>query len=1164
MPLTPDQERAASDRRGARLVSAAAGSGKTRVLVERLMRYVDDGYDIDRFMVVTYTRAAAGEMRSRILAALNERIAARPGDRRLRRQTELCCRASIGTIDSICGTLLRQHAHEAGIAPDFKVVEQDRAEAILSAALDDLLEEVYGSLDEHPDRRALAESFGAGRDDRTLPELILRLHSAVQSHPHPGEWLREKREALRVAGAADAGETVWGRIVLEGVAAQARYWAERLEGYLAAMAGPEGESLRRAYADRLSVAGSGLRAMADAASRGWEAARRIEVEFPRLGVCKDGGELAETVKAAWAECKKVCREGWAPLLADDSAALLGDIEATRPALEALLELTGELEKAYAERKRRQGLVDFSDQEHMVLRLLEDGSNGLAAALSDRYAEVLVDEYQDVNECQDALFRLLSGGGRKLFLVGDVKQSIYRFRLADPTIFLKKYDRWAPADDARADGEPGRILLRENFRSRAPILRAVNHVFANLMSRSLGELRYDDAAALRPGLTSQEGGQNVVFTLLDLRSEDEVRPDKTVREAEFVAGEIRALLDGGAAVDGENGEPRPVRCGDIAILLRSTKNVAERYARALEARGIPAVSQQGGGFFRSLEITVLLSLLAVIDNPRQDVALVSALRSPLYGFTEDDLASLRRYDKNSDLYTALTLAAREREDMAAFLRELEEYRGLAPDLSVEALLGRICEKRDLYALLSAMPDGEDRRENVRALMDYARTFEQDGYRGVFRFLTWLQRLEKRGEEPRTGLTERRDAVQIMSIHRSKGLEYPIVFLADTTHQFNRADTMAAVISDPELGVGGKAVDARRGVRYPTLAWRAVARVTKDKTLSEELRVLYVAMTRARERLYITGTWPDGAAALEKYGRELVSPLPPEALRSDTSPGAWLLRAALLPGSPMEFRVRNAGGAAPAPAPEPLPAPEAAAPAADAPVPERWTYPMAWAASLPSKLTASGLEERPEEYAEAADISPEAARRPVFRRPRLGPGAPLEGAERGTAVHAALQFVDFERCGSAEGVRAEVARLREQGHLTDEQAAAVDPEMIRGFLRSPIGRRVLRAGKVWRELRFSLLAEAERFFDVPAGERVLFQGVVDCCILEDGALTVIDYKTDRVTPDTLAAKTAEYAPQLRAYALALERVLGLPVREGVLFFLRAGREVRLELRREESHG
>ena len=1161
MALTEYQELACSSRGGGRLVSAAAGSGKTMVLVERLMRYVDEGSGIDDFLVVTYTRAAAGELRSRILSALNERISRRPHDRALRRQTELCVRAGIGTIDSLCGRFLRENAHLAGIAPDFKVVEPDRADAILSGVLDRMMDGIYETLDSHPGRKALIDSVGSGRDDAALADLLLRLHAAVQSHPHPEEWLRAQRAALSVPAGTDAGKTVWGEYVLSRTRAQAAYWADRLETALRQIGRPGSEKLLKAYGDSLARTAECLRAVETAAAAGWEPVRAaLPVEYPRFGSYRgDDAASAESVKTARNACRKIT-DRWGHVFADDSASLLSEIDATAPALGALLELVELLDRAYAAEKRRQGVVDFSDQEHLMLRLLEDGSNGLAASLSKRYTELLVDEYQDVNACQDALFRLLSDGGKKLFMVGDVKQSIYRFRLADPTIFLQKFNTWPNAAPDTPPGEPGRILLRENFRSRPEVLEAANHVFANIMSPRLGELLYDEDSALRPGRAPDEDRTRVKLTVLTPPAAEEGavgKKDKTQLEAEYVAAQIRALVESGLTIPQKDGR-RPVNYGDFAILLRSYKSVAPRYRSALTRLGIPSVAQQGGGFFRSLEVTVLLSLLSVIDNPRQDVPLIAALRSPLFGFTADDLSAIRARDKDTDFYTALTLAAETDARCAAFLARLEVWRALAPDLRVEALLERIGEDTDLPALLSAMPDGEARRENLRVLAEYARQFEQDGYRGLFRFITWLKRLEERGEEPRTGALEQRQAVQLITIHHSKGLEYPIVFLSDTARQFNKSDTSPTVLIHPEMGVGGKVIDTALGIKYPSLAWRAISARLEEEGLSEQMRVLYVAMTRAKERLYVTGIWPDGAKLLNDLREGLTAPISDELLRGDNAPGKWLVRAALLPGSPMDLEMVTLTGEGPdavAGAPAPAEREDAPAPAVPA---LGWSYPRPWAQTLPSKITASALEGSGERDEDAQALAPAEKRRASPRRPVLGEARPLTAAEKGTAAHRVLQFIDFARCGSAGEIRAEIARLREAGHLTPEQADAADPEMIGSFFRSETGRRVAAADQVWRELRFSLLVGAEEVFPVPPGEELLLQGVVDCCFREGEALTVVDYKTDYVTAETLSAKAAEYAPQLRAYALALGRMLGLPVKEGVLYFLRAGQAVKVPVK------
>ncbi len=1175
MPLTAFQEQAASSRGGARLVSAAAGSGKTRVLVERLMRYVEEGANIDEFLVITYTRAAAGELRSRILSELNRRIAMDPANRRLRRQTELCCRASIGTIDSLCGRFLRENAHLAGIAPDFRVLEADRAQLLRQGVLDRLLEELYVDLESRPGLRALVDTVGAGRDDRRLAELVLRLHEAVQSHPDPLAWIDERKRDMTAPATGDAGDTVWGRYLLDLYGDQADYWARRLEALLGDMAAPGREPLLAAYGESLAATAEGLRAFQAAAGRGWDtASAHCILSFPRLRPYRGEDPLADSIKLARKECQAL-GERLGQIFGCLSAPLLAEQESTRPAMEALLDLTASLDRAYAREKRRQSVVDFSDQEHLVLRLLEDEGTGLAATLSARYREVLVDEYQDVNACQDRLFTLLSGGGRKLFMVGDVKQSIYRFRLADPGLFLARYRAYPSVTEDTPPGVPGRILLQENFRSRPCVVDGVNHVFRNIMSRNLGELDYDDSAALRPGREyPAEGGAPSELCILSLAGdggenegaaeEESQRPDRIALEAVLVARQIRQMVEEGFPVTQEAGT-RPAEYGDFAILLRSYKSAAGRFRAALAAEGIPSVAQQGGGFFRSLEVTVLLSLLAVIDNPRQDVPLIAVLRSPLYGFTPDELSEIRTFDQTGSFWSALTRAAGKLPRCRDFLRELEEYRALAPDLTVEELLGAACARTDLFALLSAMPDGAARRENVQQLMDYARQFELDGYRGLFGFLGWMRRLEARGEEPRTGSVERAGAVEIMSIHRSKGLEFPVVFLAGTGRRFNRSDLRRNVLLHPEMGLGAKITDTRRGVEYPSMAWQAVKARLEREMLSEEMRVLYVAMTRARDRLCVTALWPDGEKQLSRLREGLCSPIPYVLLAGDPSPAHWLARAALLPDSPLRLTLcptsdlQAAAGAAAFPSGKA----EAAAPvpaSALAKLRDRldWMYPHGQAAELPSKLTASALDGPWPADPDGTPLPGSVIPARPSRRPVLASGdVPLAAAERGVAVHRVLQRLDLARTGSREEIAGEIRRLLAQGHLTPAQAQAADPQVILDFFLSPTGRRILQASQVWRELRFSLLVPAENWFSVPPGEEILLQGVVDCCIREGGALTVIDYKTDRVSGPALEARAAYYAGQVRTYATAMERVLGKPVRECILYFLWENRAVSVPL-------
>ncbi len=1154
MPLTPSQELAAATRGRPILVSAAAGSGKTRVLVERLMRYIDSGEDIDRFLVITYTRAAAAELKSRILRELNERISAEPANRRLRRQTELLSRASIGTIDSICGRLLREYVHLTALTPDFRLIEEERAAAMRRSALNRLLEGRYEHIESDEAFRALADSVGAGKDDSKLEALVLSLCDSLRSHSKPAAWIESCRRALDVSGLADASETPWGRYLLDRSIERAEFWADRLRESCALMAAEGHEKLFAAYGEGFYAAADALEALSACAERGWDEARKALPIPLKIKAFRGTDELKERCKALWDNCRKAC-EKLTEELSEPSAGLLEELGQVRPAMEALLDLAAELEDAYAADKRRAGVVDFSDQEHMVLELLERESS-VREELSGRWREVMVDEYQDVNECQDRLFTALSHQGEHLFLVGDVKQSIYRFRLADPGIFLGRYESFAAVEDSPGSTEAGRILLRENFRSSPAVIDAANFVFTNILSRTLGELDYDEAARLLHGRTENGdyAAPEAALMIYAVPENDagEEKVNKTELEAAAVAQKIRALLDAPTLIPDGEGGLRPLQKRDIAILLRSYKNVAPRYQTALAREGISCSAEQSGGFFRSLEITVLMNLLSVIDNPRQDIPLISVLRSPLYGFTADELSAIRTADSHGDFYTALQRSAHDAH-CAAFLRELEGYRALAPELSVAELLESIIQQSELEALLSALPDGENRRKNVELLRLYALQFEQGGYKGLFRFVSWLADLAERGKEPAGASVAEGDAVSIMTIHRSKGLEFPVVFLCDTAHQFNLRDSKEAVLIHPTLGIGAKHTDTARGIIYPTLCWRAVSACIRRESLSEELRVLYVAMTRAREQLYITAAWDEPQKKLNELSGMLTAPVSPLLLEDDKSMSQWLARCALLGDKSLVLRLEETEAQqknAPLAQGEESAKEETVWDIREA---LQWRYAYAGAESLPSKLTVSQL--KGEEYRDE-DSAYAFPQQRVRRNIDLSDEArPLSAAERGTAVHVSLQFIDYARCGTIEGIKEELARLYARGHLREEQYKAVDPHILHRFFRSDLGQRILRADKVYREQSFTLLLPASTLPGGSEEDEILLQGVVDCCIEEQGELTVIDYKTDYVTEETLEAKAEGYARQVQSYTMAMERIRGMKVREGILYFLGLGRAVKV---------
>ena len=1159
---TPSQKLAIEDRGGELLVSAAAGSGKTRVLTERLMRWITEGdapRSIDDFLIITFSTAAAAELRSRISEELSSRAAADPGSKRLRRESALVRRAQIGTIHSFCSALLREYAGRAGIAPDFAIADEDRARELRRLSLETVLEAAYAEAE--PGFIQLADTVGAGTDDRRLESLVLELHGKLQSHARPGDWAARQSELFET-GAEDAADTPWGRELLESAADELLWWAGEFDELVRSLAGFE--KMGKAYVPSFSETASSLRGAAKRAAEGWDALREaLPIAFPRLGSLRGGGEdpeLAERAKARREACKKAAKrleKGFTL----PSAQLLRDMRATAPAMRALLKLVGDFDAEYTRRKRRRSLLDFADLEHLAARLLTepDGSpTETAREVSRRYAEVMVDEYQDVSLVQDMIIRAVSDSGRRLFMVGDVKQSIYRFRLADPTIFLKKYESYA--DAPQPEGVPRRVFLRESFRSRGEVVDAVNAVFGCLMSKGLGEMEYDERARLRAGLEypGVVPVPELVAVPLPGADEDEERPDKIEVEAAYAARMMRRLVETGAKIS-EGSALRPLGYGDIAVLLRSVNVSGPVWRRVLAREGVPVEAGQSGGFFEAPEVAVIISLLAIIDNPRQDVALISVLRSELFGFTNDELTEIRLMSGEGDFYAALSARAEVSEKARAFLDTLARLRDFARDSELATLIWEIYESLGCMALCSAMRDGEGRRARLLRLFELARSFETTGWRGLRRFLDWLRSMRERGEEPAFPDEDGGGAVRIMSIHRSKGLEFPVVFIGDTARQFNRSDLRGSVLVHPELGLGPKFTDAARGIEYPTLARRAVANRLERELLSEELRLLYVAMTRARERLFITCAMADPQKTMDKLAPAAQEHIPAQALLPMRSMAEWLICAALSTGG--RALTLSIGGdeegaprrVTPAAQPEPERTGEEASPV-DFDALLAWRYPHSGAETLPSKLTATELKGLAEPDAESAELLPRAAR--TFRRPDIALAARrLTAAERGTATHLALRYLELGALTTPEAAREAVDRLAAAGKLSAREAAAVDAAGLCRFALSPLGRRITAAPRVLREFPFALLCPAERFFPGAEGEELLLQGVVDCCLIEPDGAVIVDYKTDRIAPEAAPERAKRYAAQLETYAWAVSRITGLAVKAKIVYFLQPGEAVEL---------
>ena len=1173
--LTPDQRTAVENRGGSLLVSAAAGSGKTKVLVERLFRYITrEQCTVDDFLIITYTKAAAAELRGKIAAELAKRVAEHPEDGHLRRQLFRVYQADIKTVDAFCAALLRENTYLLqaveghSLTPDFRVLDEQEAALVKERVLGRVLEDFYAHMDDKAEQ--LAETLGAGRDDRALEKLVLELHRKLQSHPYPLEWLEKVRREWENLP-EELGQSPYGQVIMADAAAKADFWAAQLEK---TADGIIDDAVAAAYADRMTETASQLRQLA--AARGdWAAMAAIRPAFRRMGAVRGENPEKERIQALLKPCKDALKKLTVPFETRQKE-LLVDMAVMAPAMLALTDLTAEFTRRYQAEKVRRNAMDFSDQEHYAIELLlaEGQPTELARQVAGRYREIMVDEYQDTNDVQNCIFSAISRQEQNLFTVGDVKQSIYRFRLADPTIFLRKYNAYAPAAQAE-DGQPRKVLLSQNFRSRASVLDACNAIFQSIMSAEMGEMDYGPEERLNFGAAYYPPHEDTAaeFHLIDVSDTEEEHFDRTAVEARFVANRIRRMLDEGYCVNGGDGLRRCTP-EDFVILMRSPRSRLKAFTAALAARGIPCAADESSDFFSSVEIAVVWSLLQIIDNPRQDVPLISVLRSPLFGFTPDRLAAIRALRREGDYYDVLLLD--ESGDTQAFLQTLSQLRDAARDEPVDELLWHIYNTCHCVAVFGAMPGGQARKDNLVALYTYARQLAGAGKKSVFDFVAHLRTLLENGNAPDLSTRQSAGGVQIMSIHKSKGLEFPIVFLCDLSKRFDPRDVQEPVLVHPVLGLGTECVDRQRRIRYDTVSKTAVALRLQRESKSEEMRILYVAMTRAQEKMIAVDCMRKARKRVADLAGVAGVPTPPESVAAGRCLGDWVMLPLLCtaPGAKLcqwaEVTPRSLtaedGGWQVYLWENPTSAAQAAAEdgvltdlpgeADFDPAPLEWSYDHPCATVTPGKVTATQLKGRAidEEIAQGA---PTRRRAVLFEKPKfLREVTGLTAAEKGTAVHAVMQYIDFRTPPTASAVAGEVEKLARRRLLTAQQAAAVDCAMVARFMSSPLAERIRQAKQVWREYRFTLLTDAALYDPAAAGEELMLQGVVDCAFeTAEGGLVVVDFKTDRITPSQQAQRAGSYRPQLEAYALALGQVLEKEVTEKVLYFFHTNSAVKL---------
>ena len=1178
--LTAAQLQAVTRKGGPILVSAAAGSGKTLVIVERLMRQIQNPAEecsINDFLIITFTKKAAAELRARIAKELAKRLAEEPNNVHLQKQQSRIYLTQISTVHAFCADLLREFSYEAGVPSDFRMLEETEASGHRERIADELLDERYETISDDRELQSLIDGLGAGRDDRRIPELIQDVYLTAQCHLYPEKWLTECEERLDLTDLNGAEQTLWGRYLLDCLARDAESLRCETEETIRETA--ESESLKK-YTDVLSENAALLREAETLKT--WDVAYTLLAEKPELGRlppirnCSEP-ELQNRVKALRKDISEFF-SAWSEEIYGTSKIMLADLGLTGDMLRALFSLTREFAERFRSEKRRLHALDFNDLEHSAIRLLleDDGvtPTQTAALISKRFREIMVDEYQDTNQVQDSIFRALSHAGRNRFMVGDVKQSIYRFRLADPGIFLRKYRTYPNAEDV-PDGGAQRILLSHNFRSGEAILEAVNDVFRRCMSPDVGGLEYGESERLCAGSQKPE----LPYTQVELHclntkqdSDEAETPEKTKAEACFAAERIRKLLDEQTPIRDGDGF-RAVAPSDIVILLRSPKNSAGIFVEALQRQGIAAVSDSGESILDSSEVETLLSVLQVLDNAHQDIPLTAALLSPVFGVSAADLATARKSSSGCDLFEAVCIYDRRSAELEKAVLSIRMLRQKARDLPIHQLIEEIRMKTDFDAVYGAMQDAQTRKMNVDLFAELAASFGENGKKSLHQFLQYIAQLKEEGGvavPPRQA-----NAVRIMSIHKSKGLEFPVVFLCELSKRFNLEDLRSQVLLHSELGAGSNVYDEATHTRFASIAKQAVNLRTKEDNRSEELRILYVAMTRAKDLLVMSCCGSSMESRLKSIASRLCTARSSALSARAACLGDWVLQAALMHREADEL---HAVAGCPAKTEELrypwliryyyLTAQEKATKAArqeeETLPPEldeafrsvQFRYPHERSAAIPFKITATQLKGRSLDD-EAADGRP--ARNSLgvkLRRPSLiGEEKALTAAQKGTAVHLAMQYLDFSKTDSPDQIRLELQRMEADRFLTPAQVKAVNPEILFRVFCGPLGELIKDAERVIREFKFSILVKASEYFPNAEDDEIMLQGVTDCCLVKEGRLTVIDFKTDRVKPGEEALAGEKYRPQLHAYSKALERIFRLPVEKKVLYFFSTGAVIEL---------
>ncbi|MGI5958385.1 MAG: helicase-exonuclease AddAB subunit AddA [Massiliimalia sp.] len=1182
--FTPAQQNAIDVRNGNILVSAAAGSGKTAVLTQRVISLLtgETPVDADRLVIVTFTVAAAVEMKQRIEKKLAELLEQDPENALLQTQQTLLSRAHISTVHSLCSELIREHFEQLGLPSVFRVAEENELSVIKRELLDQVMEQCYEQ--NQPEFLHLCDRL-AGKDDSRITEMVLKLYDYIRCYPEPLSLLsRFEKDYEKTAPVL---ETDWGKEVFSETMSYFHKAEQSLLLALEQMAGEE--QVKKQYGPAFEQDLDQLRlAMQSLKEKDWDRAVSVlrHWDKKRLNAVRGYEDKAflEVLKQHRKDADDLIGIVRGKYLVTTQAEYEEDLEEIHQVLVPLFSLVRLFYEQMEEEKAARGILDFGDLEHFAFKLLvvhKEGSyqkTSVAKELAEFYEEIMVDECQDINLIQNLIFWALSKGkdtiedagdavltsSENLFMVGDVKQSIYRFRNAVPSLFIRRSHLFPDySGDPDQKGNCARILLQNNFRSRKEVTEAVNFFFSHAMSEGLGEMEYGPqeelvASAAFSSLTSGAKAKAELHILSLEQDEEEEKQEKIDAEASYIASLIEKMVVSGYPVQ-DGGQMRPCRYQDFCILLRAQKGKAQKYVEKLKEAKINCYADMSTGYFNSFEIAVMLDLLRVIDNPLLDIPLFSVLLSPMFGFTADDMAAIRLVDKKAPLYLNLQVMAQQGNmQCLEFLETLSRLRSQALILPTQRLIQKIYDETGFVFVVESMVSGEQKRANLRLLLSYAENYEAIGYRGLSGFIHFIDRAIERGEDFSCANTvsEKADVVRVMSIHGSKGLEFPICIIGDLGKQFNLQEITQSYLFHSNEGFGMNIRRPEQHKEYSNLPLEAIRLVSRREILSEEMRTLYVAMTRAKEKLILVGTCADPEKLAAKYAK---SPADAFSLVRQKSYLQWMISvlgqskqlAEAFPNlelsgkeeSPYEIicgsALKGEGDQVEEIAFESVPD-EAILKQLRSSI--EYQYPYEELSQLPAKVTVTKLAK--EKQGQETELLDDLV---------LEDTETFTGAQKGTILHHFMQYADFT--AAKQDLEEEIQRLVEQSFLTGKEAEQLNRKKIQAFFRSSLFQRIQQAPAVYREYAFlyeitAFQVEEEISSDF-AQEKILMQGIADMVIEEEDGVVIIDYKTDYLKePEAFLER---YGEQLRIYREALGAYFDLPVKECILYSLYLEREI-----------